>query len=639
MRALNLSLHSRIFFSFLIVVLVGGIVVLTLGMSLYGKTVLETAQDQVRMDLKSAWMIFNTRVNEIRTVILLTAKRESIMEDLHRGNITALQEILERVRIDNRLDFLSLTDETGRVLVRTRHPYRVGDNLSLDAMISRALKQEMVSGTEIIFREDLEKEGQGLAEKAFMLFVDTPLAKPRPTDRETSGMVIKAAIPIISEHDTVMGVLYGGILVNRNHDIADQIQSTLYKGEIYKGKERGTATIFQWDVRISTNVKDGNGLRAIGTRVSRDVYERVLENGLPYIGRAYVVNAQYIAAYEPIRNILGETIGILYVGTLEQPFTDFRNKVIWLFLAIALAGLSVTLLFGYLLAGSITRPVTKLVGVTHEISRGQFPKEIPIYTRDEIGHLAQSFVQMSQNLEHTMNDLKELNKKYLGLLGFTTHELKQPLGVLRGYVLMLCDETLGKLTTPVQKEALLEMKNSVNALQEMITKYLQLTKIESGQLVADKRIINLYSESIRPVLEGEASHIAVQNMQVAFEQKSALEKLVLTADPALMRIVYSNLITNALKYGRSGGTIALGFTEDTNHYRFHVKNEGPGIAKERLDDIFGKFVRFEIKELGKQVGTGLGLYNTREIIEKHGGKIWAESEEGSWADFIFTLPK
>ena len=639
MRALHLSLQSRIFFSFLILVLVGGIVVLTLGMFLYGKTVLETAQDQVRMDLKSAWMIVNTRVNDTKAVLLLTAKRESIIEDMRQGNVTALKEILEKVRLDNKLDFLSLTDATGRVLVRTRHPYQVGDNISLDEMVSRALKKEMVSGSEILFKEDLEKEGQGLSEKAFMLFVDTPLAKPRPTDRETSGMVIKAAIPIINEQDTVMGVLYGGIVVNRNNGMVDQIKSTLYKGEIYKGKERGTATIFQWDVRISTNVKDANGLRAIGTRVSRDVYERVLENGLPYIGRAYVVNAEYIAAYEPIKNILGETIGILYVGTLEQPFIDFRNEVIWLFLAIALVGLLVTLLLGYLLAGSITKPVKQLVGVTRDISQGQFPKEIAIYTQDEIGHLAHAFVQMSKNLEHTMNDLQELNKKYLGLLGFTTHELKQPLGVLRGYVMMLYDETLGKLTTPVQKEALLEMKNNVNALQEMITKYLQLTKIESGQLLAEKRTINLYNEAIQPVLEGESSHLAIQNMQVVFEQRIALEKLLITADPALMRIVYSNLITNALKYGRSGGTITLGFKEDTNHYRFHVKNDGPGIAKEILDDIFGKFVRFEIKELGKQIGTGLGLYNTREIIEKHGGKIWAESEEGTWADFIFTLPK
>lgn len=622
----------------MILVLVGGILVLTLGMFLYGKTVLETAQDQVRTDLKSAWMIFNTRVNDIKAVLLLTAKRESIMEDLRQGNLPALREILEKVRIDNKLDFLSLTDETGRVLVRTRYPYRVGDAIAFDEMVSRALKKEMVSGTEILFQEDLEKEGQGLSEKAFMLFVDTPLAKPRPADRETAGMVMKAAIPILTEHDTIMGVLYGGIIVNRNYEIVDQIKSTLYQDETYKGKERGTATVFQWDVRIATNVKDANGLRAIGTRVSRDVYERVLENGLPYIGRAYVVNAEYIAAYEPIRNILGETVGILYVGTLEQPFIDFRNQVIWLFLAIALVGLLVTLLLGYLLAGSITKPVKQLVGATREISRGAFPKEIAIYTKDEIGHLAEAFIQMSGNLEHTMNDLKELNRKYLGLLGFTTHELKQPLGVLRGYVLMLYDETLGKLTTPVQKEALLEMKNNINALQEMITKYLQLTKIESGQLLVEKRKMNLYAEAIQPVLDGEASHLAIQNMRLVIEERSALEKLQITADPALMRIVYSNLITNALKYGRSGGTITIGFTEENSLCRFHVKNEGPGIEKERLKDIFGKFVRFEIKELGKQIGTGLGLYNTREIIEKHGGKIWAESEEGSWADFIFTLP-
>jgi len=621
---LRLTLQRKIVFFFLIVVIGGGSVALILGIVLYGKTVLERAQKQVKMDLNSAWVVYNQKIDSIKFLMRITAKREAIIEELREKNTPFLKRILEEIRIDNTLDFLSLTDERGIILVRTRYPYRVGDDQSNDEMVSRALNREQIAGTQILSQERLIKEGDGLAEQAFMVFIPTHLAKQRARDRETSGMVIKAAVPMIDKNDDIQGVLYGGILLNRDYGIVDQIKDTIYRGESYEGKDIGTATIFQWDVRISTNVKNSNGLRAIGTRVSREVYEKVLENGEPYIGRAYVVNAGYITAYEPIMNVLGQIIGILYVGILEQPFIDMRNQVIYLFFSIALIGVLVALVIGYFLARSISKPVEKLVYATQEVSQGNFPTELEIYSDDEIGRLAHSFSQMSQNLQKTMNDLKELNKRYLGLLGFTTHELKQPLGVLKGYLIMLQDETLGKLSTTLQKEVLLEMQSNVNTLNDMIQKYLQLAKIEAG---------------INPVLEGENPQLSIKKMHVAIEEREKLEKLEIIADPILMRIVFSNLITNAIKYGKTGGIINIGCQEDSTHYRFHVKNEGAGIPKNKLKDIFGKFVRIDIKELGKQLGTGLGLYNTKEIIEKHGGEIWAESEEGEWADFVFLLPK
>lgn len=639
MLTLRYTLQRKIIFSFLIVVIVGGSVALALGIMLYGRTVLERAQQQVRMDLNAAWMVYNQSIDSLAFLLQLTAKRETLAAAMHEGRVDKVQSLLERVKLDNNLDFLSLTDGRGLVMARGRYPHNVGDDQSNDEIIARALSGKRSAGTQILSQEGLNAEGEGLAEQAFMVFVDTPRAAPRARDRETSGMVIKAAVAILDTNGGVIGVLYGGMLLNRNYHIVDRVKGIVYRSETYRGKEIGTATIFQWDLRISTNVQDSRGLRAIGTRVSQDVYKKVLENGEPYIGRAYVVNAQYITAYDPVRNVAGDIIGMLYVGTLEQPFIDLRNQVVLLFCAIALVGVVVALIIGYVLARSISKPVEKLAYATYEVSQGNFPSTLDIASGDEIGQLAQSFIYMSDNLKKTMNDLKELNTKYLGLLGFTTHELKQPLGVLKGYLIMLQNETLGKLSTPLQKEALLEMRSSVNALSDMIQKYLQLTKIEAGKLVVEKRPMNVFEEAIEPVLEGESPQRAVKDMTVVLEEEARLKQLTMTADPILMRIVFSNLITNAIKYGRPGGTIAIGFSEDAERYRFHVKNEGPGIPGDKLTVVFEKFVRIDFEELGKQLGTGLGLYNTREIIEKHGGSIWATSDEGKWADFIFEIPK
>jgi two-component system NtrC family sensor kinase len=124
----------------------------------------------------------------------------------------------------------------------------------------------------------------------------------------------------------------GGVLLNRNYEIVDRIKHIVFKDAKYKGKEIGTATIFLGDLRISTNVLDREGHRAIGTRVMKEVQEQVLEKGLSWIQRAYVVDDWYITAYEPIRDIQDQIVGILYVGILESKYVVMKEKLIFLFM-------------------------------------------------------------------------------------------------------------------------------------------------------------------------------------------------------------------------------------------------------------------------------------------------------------------
>ena len=212
----RLTLRRKIVFFFLIVVFVGGSVALTLGIVLYGKTVLERAQQQVKMDINSARMVYDQKIDNIQFLLQLTARRGVIVEELKQRNTRLLKQMLEEIRLDNNLDFLSLTDKKGIVLVRSRYPFKVGDDRSNDAMVSKALGGEQISGTQILSQKELNEEGDGLAERAFMIFVPIPQAIPRARDRETSGMVVEAAIPVIDKNDDLLGVIYGGILLNRN---------------------------------------------------------------------------------------------------------------------------------------------------------------------------------------------------------------------------------------------------------------------------------------------------------------------------------------------------------------------------------------------------------------------------------------
>jgi two-component system NtrC family sensor kinase len=181
----------------------------------------------------------------------------------------------------------------------------------------------------------------------------------------------------------------------------------VYQAVKYEGKDIGTATIFQGDLRISTNVLRADGTRAIGTRVSQEVYEQVLVKGLPWIDRAFVVNNWYISAYEPIRDVKGEIIGILYVGILEEKFIDMRNRAIAMFLGIALAGMIVALIVSNFLAKGVSQPIKRLIVASHQWARGDLDYRVETTAKDEIAELTQTFNLMASSLKERDERLKE----------------------------------------------------------------------------------------------------------------------------------------------------------------------------------------------------------------------------------------
>lgn len=641
-------LRGKLALYFLTVVLVSGVISTIVGISLINRHIIKRAQNQVRHDLASAWMVYNEKLNDVKDIVRVTSERRFLLKDaLINGERKIVKRELEKVRKIYNLDILTLTDKEGLAIVRTRNPYNLGDDQSNDDLLSKALKGGVVAATQIVPLRQLRIEGDGLPEKAYSVFKETPKAKPTVKKHETSGMMLKAAVPVTDDNGDLIGMLYGGVLLNRDYEIVDRIKNIVYKGETYKGKDIGTATIFQWDVRISTNVVGLNGNRAIETRVSEEVYDAVLENGRSWIDRAFVVNDWYITAYEPIRDYSGKVIGILYVGILEQPYIDMRMDVIWSMIKYLIIAVAVAMGISFFLGRAITRPIRNLVHATEQISRGSFPSGIEITSRDEIGTLSESFNSMSRQLKQTLDEkdiayekLKDLNTRYLELLGFVTHELMQPLGVLKGYLIMMEDVDPDRSLKPEQqRQAVSTMLRNVNMLINMSQTYLQLSKLESGVLELNKKRVDVYEEIILPVMEDKKPQLTVRNISYEVENEEDFQGLEVYADPIMLRIVYENLITNAIKYGARGGMIYFGVEDAGEFYRFNVKNEGEGIPQDKLETIFEKFVRLEGKAERREMGTGLGLYNAKEIVRMHGGRIWAESVEGKWANFIFTLTK
>jgi len=647
----KLSFQRKIFCYFtLVLVLVGALAILV---SLHtSQIVLNETKNRVAIDLRVAHKFLDKEIEKSVITLELVAEKQRLIDPLEKSQpIPAdVRAWLEKKRVDSGFDFLTLCNEKGKVILRTRFPYNKGDFSFSNGIVSGALQGKSPSGIAIIPSQALKMEGEDLLQQAYIQFMPTPQAKPHSEKAETSGMALMAAVPIWTKNSKIIGVLYGGTLLNRNYQLVDYIRDMVFEEKEYKGKPFGTVTIFQWDVRITTNVKEKNGSRAIGTRVSREVYEKVLENRKTWLDRAFVVNNWYISAYEPIYAPDNKIIGMLYVGVLEDKYVDIRNGIFLRFLPILFGGIVGVLILSYLLSRGLSKPIRRLVETTNRIARGemrdilekegQYPQaeKLPYL---EIEELIRNFNRMTAvlykrevELQKANDDLRQINHHYMEILGFVTHEIKNRLGIILSSAYNLNRGMTGTLDKEQKTMVDVLLRNS-ERLSDMIKNYLDLSRIEKEELKVNRQKLEFKKDILEPVLDEFKGQFEARGILLEVDVPGSLKVI---ADPDLLKIVMENLLSNAIKYGREKGKIKIGALRQENELQVNVWNKGEGIPKNKRDQLFTKFARLSGGELRKEQGSGLGLFVTKEIIQKQEGEIWAESQEGQWANFIFTIP-
>ena len=631
-------LRTKLFLGFAVLVVLLSLLSAYVGVQTINSRVREEAQMRVRMDLNSAWAVWNGQLSEIGTIVRLAAATDTVHESCRNGgqDLSAVHLQLEKVRVGFGLDFLDLLSAQGRVMLRTAPPGHSGDLRMADPAVMRALKGEAVTGVSVMTRTELEQEGAGLAEQAFLELEDTPKARRSPRTEESRGMVMVAAVPVM-DGTQVTGVLYGGILINRNHALVDRIHDDVYGGEMYQDRPVGSATIFLDDSRIATTVRLENGNRALGTRVSKEVADHVLDNGLPWVGEAFVVRNWDLTAYEPIRDGFGEVIGMLYVGILKQPYTDAARDVALRYLFLSLFALVVALVLAFFIASRLASPIHRLVQASNSMRKGEYPGAVSTeHACHETGALIMAFNQMAGALSEREAKLKAINRSYMETLGFVSHELKSPVATIMNYAYLLREQKLGPVNEK-QAKAIRVIDSGSHRLVEMVRHYLNLSRIENNELRPVMTRVQVLDDVLTPILEGVERDVAEKAMHI---ENRLTHEVVLHADVNMVREVFENMISNAIKYGREGGRIEINGREAGSFYEFAVRNEGEGIPRDRMADLFQKFSRIEAsKAAHKQKGTGLGLFITKHIVEAHGGTIRATSEPGAWAEFVFTLPR
>jgi signal transduction histidine kinase len=237
-------------------------------------------------------------------------------------------------------------------------------------------------------------------------------------------------------------------------------------------------------------------------------------------------------------------------------------------------------------------------------------------------------------LKKANDDLRQINHHYMEILGFVTHEIKNRLGIILSSAYNLNQGMTGTLDKEQKTMVDILLRNS-ERLSDMIKNYLDLSRIEKKELEVNRQKLEFKKDILEPVLDEFKGQLEARGILLEVDVPGSLKVI---ADPDLLKIVMENLLSNAIKYGEEKGNIKIGALRQENELQVNVWNKGKGIPKNKRDQLFTKFARLSGGELRKEQGSGLGLFVTKELIQKHKGKIWAESQEGQWANFIFTIP-
>ncbi len=424
------------------------------------------------------------------------------------------------------------------------------------------------------------------------------------------------------------------------HHLTDALRDLIFTPG-RKGGSPATVTIFEGPRRVATNVLTTDGARAVDTFVSKPVEERVLREGLPWTGRAWVVNRFVITCYLPIRSPTGKVLGMLYAGLSEAPYLERGQRTKWTFLGLILLVTVAISLVAVWFSRRLARPLTELTEASRALAKGERqilrkeqrgPEEIRVLSQS-FDTMAARVVEHTEALEQSREEARQALDAYLEVLAFVAHELKSPVAgamtALEVLELGYAGEVPEKMRPTLDK-----LRRYLSRGLAMAVNFTYLSRAESHGFVPKLvPVASLAKEIVGPAIADFVDEATRRKM--TFETTGDAGAFL---DPDLMRIAVDNLIGNAVKYGAEGSTITIEMETRDGSSLLSVRNRGVGIPDDRLGDVFRKFARVEDKKLRGRRGSGVGLYLCRLITEQHGGTVKADGSYGEWVRFTISLP-
>jgi len=559
----------------LALILVANCVVSLVVVSWHGPDPLEAMQERAGLDLSLAQAAYDGHVQAIAEFLQAASLERGLAEAVQRGDDHELLSRLQKIHRAGRIDFVAVLDERGTPIGRAQDPERRGGIPAGNLVVARALRDvKPSSGTILVAADDAGQVG---------------------------GMVVAAAAPILDARGSLLGLLYGGDVLDGRGEIAGSIEARVFRDATWEGKQIGTVTIFQGDRSDASNGQH---------------------------------DGEYVVAWEPIRDPRGEVIGGLRVGRLREPFVHRRNVRTRALLAAVAATTLVGLGLLWVAVGSVLRPIRRIAVMSRKVSRGDLSARVGFRPSGATGVLCEAVDGMADAVAEREHRLELATRRQIGrseklasigrLAAGVAHEINNPLTGVLTFAHLLRQKV--NMDDQDRQDLDLIIRETTRAA-EIVRGLLDFAR----ERPALKEPLDC-NEVIRRTLRLLGNQKVFQQIAIVEDLADDLPRV--DGDMNQLQQVLLNLSLNACEAMPGGGTLSVRTSARDGRVWIEVTDTGCGIKEEHLESVFEPF--FSTKPAGK--GTGLGLSVSYGIVRQHGGSLEVDSVEGRGATFTLILP-
>ncbi|UCV02590.1 response regulator [Dechloromonas denitrificans] len=588
---------------------------------------------------------------------------------LLKGDVddVALPDVLASRQENIGFDFLAILDPLGGVLAASESQVAGDPYVDLPIIRDALLSGKALAGLEVLTPDKMLRLSGKLPSQAHIRLVDTPHATPSLRTDELRGLMVVTAVPMRDEAGKIIATVVGGFLLNRHEKFIDYVAEIVSASGLRQLGAGGMVTLFLDDVRIATSVRLPGGERAIGTRVSQEVKEAVVDRGETWLRRAFVVDHWALTGYEPVVDYSGRSIGALYVGIPEAPFAAFRWQAFGILVFSLAVAVALATGAAWWLARGVLHPLARLESAMRSVSEGRMQTRVGEMPGDDelvrLGHLFDQLLdtigeqttalrqwagELDQKVAQRTHDLAEANDALAmardvaeranlsksSFLANMSHEIRTPMNAIVGLTHLLRKE----LSDTRHIERLEKIDGAASHLLSIINDVLDISKIEAGKLHLEYARFELDK-----VFDAVCGMIAERTSAKGIELvRDVAPELAGTFHGDQLRLgqILLNFASNAIKFTEHGAIIIRArIVEDRGDQlvvRFEVSDTGVGIPAEAIPRLFSAFEQADSSTTRKYGGTGLGLAISRRLANMMGGQIGVDSEPGKGSVFWFT---
>ena len=320
-----------------------------------------------------------------------------------------------------------------------------------------------------------------------------------------------------------------------------------------------------------------------------------------------------------------DIIGSVF-ATVESGTSEIVSTVLKIFVSVAVVCLLAGFIMIWILTKRMVTPLQQMSAAAKQFAVGDFSYRVKINSNDELADLGYAFNEMADALDKLENSRRSF-------VANVSHELKTPMTSIAGFIDGMLDGTIPK---DKQDYYLKIVSDEVRRLSRLVVAMLNMSKMESGDFEMKPKNYNITDQIIHILLTFEQK-IEKKNIKIRGLDDAKPHRV--NADTDMIYQVIYNIFDNAVKFTNENGYIDISLKNSGEFVQISIKNSGEGIDESELSRVFERFYKVDKSRSLDAKGAGLGLYIVKMIVEMHGGRIYAKSDNPNEAEFVFTLPK